>query len=239
MVAMRQNIYLFSIAHVFALLPSLSWGECLYCDSWRAIDGNPYFFESTIKLSRSSVTFPSCKEIKYKQVKSIPSSDYGEVCTDHFFELVAVPKCKGIEKKFLKPFVLVTACPRTPWGNEELRVDMRQQPMHPKNAASDFFGASWRLIRKSYDPCGSGGGHGQYLCAKFQREEAEEHLLALLKGQDKSGFREWAQARDRECSVEGDGLSESWSYASEEQCKLGKTWDRTSELQQQKRSETR
>lgn len=230
---MSLNSYLVSIACSFIFLPSLSWGECLYCDSWRAFDGNPYFFESIATLNESTIALPSCETVAYKTVGARPSKSYGETCTDHFLELKAVPKCTRIKQEMLKPFVLVTACPKTPWGNEELEIDMRYRPEHSRDATLDFFGASWRLIRKSYDPCDSGGGHGQWMCIKFQREEAEEQLVALSKERSKAGHQKWIRDRDKACSEKGNGLSESWSYESEERCKLSKTWERTSYLRQQ------
>ncbi len=218
------------------LCPVFAWAECLYCDEWRAFSGDPYFHNSTAALTESTITLPSCEPVGYRIVRTAPSRQFGDVCTDNFFELDHIPTCKRIPETMLKPFVLVTACLRTNVGNEELQIDLRQQPMHADGSGPGFYGASWRFIRKSYDPCSSGGGHGQWMCSKNALEDAEERLERITKARKIPGHREWILARDRKCSRKDHVFSESWTYRNEEQCKLRLTEARIAALKKSGRS---
>lgn len=222
-----------SLLFFWALLQTSStFAECLYCDKWRAFDGNAYFPGSIAEITESRITFPSCSPSEYEIVRKVPSKQFGPICTDHYFRLRSTPTCSRIPVSQLKPIVLVVACPRTPPGNEELRISLLQDSNDHAEYAPHFYGASWRLIRKEYDPCSSGGGHGQWMCARFALERAEQRLEALTSTEYISALQKWKVLRDRECKKKGNGFSESWAYREEETCKLSLTETRIDTIKQ-------
>ena len=218
---------LFFLAQV-ATWPVLA--ECLYCDEWRVFSGTPYFPGAIATITESSITLPSCSSSDYDLVRSAPSKQFGPVCTEHYLRLRSMPSCSQIPARKLRPIIKVVACPRTQWGNEELELSLLQDGIDPVNFDPQFYGASWRLIRSMYNPCDSGGGHGQWMCAQFALEHAEAELEALSNTDSASARRQWLLNRDLKCKKKGDGLSESWSYREEDVCKLNFTKERIAEL---------
>lgn len=206
---------------VCALLASSSaFAECLYCDEWRAFSGEPYFLDSIAVITETSITLPSCSKSAYDVVRSAPSKMFGPVCTEHYLRLRDTPICARIPTQLLKPIAMVVACPRTPQGNEELKLSLLQDSTVPDEFQPQFFGAWWTLIRNGYNPCDSGGGHGQWMCTHFKLERAEQELTALLGTESQVARERWLANRDRKCKQKGDGYSESWAYRDEDHCKL-------------------
>jgi hypothetical protein len=144
--------------------------------------------------------------------------------------LKEAPRCAQISPQKLKPIAKVVACPHQPSGNEELEVSLLEDSTIPPNFVPSFYGASWRLIRKNYDPCDSGGGHGQWMCTLFSLEMAEQKLNAITRSESPITRRHWMSVRDRQCKVKGDGFSEAWAYRDEEDCKLQLTLKRISTI---------
>lgn len=223
-------------AAAFTLANAPAFSDCQYCDEWRTFSGDPYVPGSVTIATHKTIALPTCTAVAYEPVESKPSRDLVG-CTDYFLRLQAPPVCDRIPRERLRPFVKITACPPTPSGNEELRISLFQEPRELTQAdkIDKYFGGSWRFVRKAYDPCDSGGGHGQWMCSMFRREQAEARLEALSHSIGIKSQSRWLQDRDRRCSQGDHAFSESWSYRDEEVCKLRLTEQRIQALTKRSR----
>lgn len=213
-----------------------AFADCQYCEEWRAFSGDPYVPGSVAIATESTIALPTCTAVAYELVESKPSHTLVG-CTDYFLRLQSPPVCDRVPTERLRPFVKIIACPPTPSGNEELEISLLQEPRELTTAdkIDRYFGGSWRFIRKAYDPCDSGGGHGQWMCSMFRRERAEARLEVLSHSLGLKSQTRWLQDRDRRCSQRDHTFSESWSYQEEEVCKLRLTEQRIRALSKRSR----
>ncbi len=210
--------------------------NCWHCGEWRVYAGTPYLANSSLKISPTEIALPSCSAVSYTIARTLRSTSYSfngsadVACPRFVVVLNSIPSCSRVMQDQIRPFAVINACSPTPWGNQELQIDMAQSVEQPPHLPSGFFGASLSAIPLTYDPCSSGGGHGQWMCTKFKLENAEAQLLLIAKRKKSFGLQSWLKKRNKQCKSANHNFSQSWSYKDEDDCKLSLTLKKTEEL---------